>query len=30
MINAGFKDIEIHQVATNEDFIGTLVMIGKK
>jgi len=30
MLNAGFKDVEMHQVASNERFIGTLVMIGKK
>jgi len=30
MLDAGFKDVEIHQVAANEDFIGTLVMFGKK
>lgn len=30
MIDAGFKEVEIHQVAINDDFIGTLVMIGKK
>ncbi|RAH14097.1 MAG: nodulation protein S NodS [Methanobacteriota archaeon] len=30
MLDAGFKDVEIHQVASNENFIGTLVMFGKK
>ena len=30
MLDAGFKDVEIHQVAANNDFIGTLVMFGKK
>ncbi len=30
MLDAGFKDVEIHQVAASEDFIGTLVMFGKK
>jgi len=30
LLNAGFKNVEIHQVASKEDFIGTLVMIGMK
>jgi len=30
MEDAGFKEIEIHQVAANDDFIGTLVLFGKK
>jgi|TARA_B100001741_G_scaffold313464_1_gene319778 trans-aconitate methyltransferase len=30
MLDAGFKDVEIHQVAANDDFIGTLVLFGKK
>lgn len=30
MLDAGFKDVEIHQVAANDNFIGTLVMFGKK
>ena len=30
MIDAGFKEVEIHQVAASEDFVGTLVMFGKK
>ena len=30
MLDAGFKEVEIHQVAASEDFIGTLVMFGKK
>lgn len=29
MVNAGFKDIEIHQVAGKENFPGTLVMLGR-
>jgi len=29
MVNAGFKDIEIHQVAGKENFPGTLVMMGR-
>ncbi len=29
MINAGFKDVEIHQVAGKENFPGTLVMLGR-
>jgi predicted TPR repeat methyltransferase len=29
MINAGFTDVEIHQVAGSENFPGTLVMIGR-
>ncbi len=29
MINAGFKDVEIHQVAGKENFPGTLVMMGR-
>jgi len=30
MLSAGFKDVEMHQVASKENFIGTLVMMGKK
>ena len=30
MEDAGFKEIEIHQVAANDNFIGTLVLFGKK
>ena len=29
MVNAGFKDVEIHQVAGKENFPGTLVMMGR-
>ena len=29
MKNAGFKDIQIHQVAAKEGFVGTLVMLGR-
>ena len=29
MVNAGFKDVEIHQVAGEENFPGTLVMMGR-
>ncbi|MGB0201923.1 MAG: class I SAM-dependent methyltransferase [Candidatus Poseidoniaceae archaeon] len=29
MVNAGFKDVEIHQVAGRENFPGTLVMMGR-
>ena len=29
MVNAGFKDVEIHQVAGKENFPGTLVMLGR-
>jgi len=29
MVNAGFKNIEIHQVAGKENFPGTLVMLGR-
>ena len=29
MLDAGFKDVEIHQVAGKEDFPGTLVMMGR-
>jgi len=29
MFNAGFKDVEIHQVAGKENFPGTLVMLGR-
>ncbi len=29
MVNAGFKNIEIHQVAGKENFPGTLVMLGQ-
>ena len=29
MVNAGFKDVEIHQVAGKDDFPGTLVMLGR-
>lgn len=29
MINAGFEDVEIHQVAEKENFPGTLVMLGR-
>ena len=29
MVDAGFKDIEIHQVASKENFPGTLVMMGR-
>lgn len=29
MTNAGFKDVEIHQVAGKENFPGTLVMMGR-
>lgn len=29
MINAGFEDVEIHQVAGKENFPGTLVMLGR-
>ena len=29
MVNAGFKDVEIHQVAGEDDFPGTLVMLGR-
>lgn len=27
--SAGFRDVEIHQVAAKEDFPGTLVMMGR-
>lgn len=30
MIDAGFIDVEMHQVAASESFLGTLVMCGKK
>jgi trans-aconitate methyltransferase len=30
MIEAGFSDVEIHQVGKKEGFIGTLVMIGRR
>jgi hypothetical protein len=30
MIEAGFIDVEMHQVAASESFLGTLVMCGKK
>ena len=29
MVHAGFKDVEIHQVAGKENFPGTLVMMGR-
>ncbi|RAH07769.1 MAG: nodulation protein S NodS [Methanobacteriota archaeon] len=29
MVNAGFKNVEIHQVAEKENFPGTLVMLGQ-
>ena len=29
MVNAGFKNVEIHQVAGKENFPGTLVMMGR-
>ena len=29
MVNAGFKNVEIHQVAGKENFPGTLVMLGQ-
>ena len=29
MVNAGFKDVEIHQVAGKDDLPGTLVMLGR-
>ena len=29
LVNAGFKDVEIHQVAGKENFPGTLVMLGR-
>lgn len=29
MVNAGFKNVEIHQVAGKENFPGTLVMVGR-
>lgn len=29
MVHAGFKDVEIHQVAGKENFPGTLVMLGR-
>ncbi len=29
MENAGFSDVELHQVASNEKFVGTLVMLGR-
>ena len=29
MLDAGFKDVEIHQVASKEGFPGTLVMLGR-
>ena len=29
MVSAGFKDVEIHQVAGKENFPGTLVMLGR-
>jgi len=29
MVNAGFKEVEIHQVASKDDFPGTLVMLGR-
>ena len=29
MVNAGFKDVGIHQVAGKENFPGTLVMLGR-
>ena len=30
MIEAGFIDVEMHQVAASDTFVGTLVMCGKK
>ena len=30
MKNVGFKNVEIHQVAQKNDFVGTLVMMGIK
>lgn len=30
MLDAGFVDVEVHQVGQKENFIGTLVLIGKK
>ena len=30
MTDAGFSDVEIHRVAAKDDFVGTLVMFGKK
>ena len=29
MVNAGFSDVELHQVASSEKFVGTLVMLGR-
>ena len=30
MIDAGFSDVGIQRVAAKDDFVGTLVMFGKK
>jgi len=30
ILEAGFDEVEIHQVGKKEDFIGTLVLLGKK
>ena len=30
MVDAGFIDVEVHQVGKKEGFIGTLVLLGKK
>jgi len=30
MLDAGFVDVEVHQVGQKENFIGTLVLLGRK